>query len=439
MLSVYLVLLLGIPSDLTISGLASLGRPSFIWGLVLALWWVLAQLQRSSQPRVRLWQPVRFALLAFFVIVLVSFAAALFRGQPADQISPATTSVLRVVSWSGVLLVAMDGLSTRDEIIQLARRLIIGAGLIATLGVAQFATGQTLLGWVAGLPGVSFEAEMQSRGDLTRAAATASHPLEYAVIITGCLPLALLAAMTDGFRVQAERQVRLRWWLPAAMMTVSSLLAVSRSALIGLAVAVLITLPAMTPIYRRLTILGGLFAAFVVVVLVPGIATTMLELFVGADDDPSAQSRSNALARLSEFMQTSPWIGHGFGTFLPRYYIFDDDWALLAVEVGFLGVAAFAAIAVGAVFSATHSISFSGDPEMVTIGRGIAASMLTTAVLFAFFDGLSFPMAGGAYMLLAGLAGAVRGVSTVVREVNVGEVSSLAAISAKPCSETLVQ
>ena len=35
-------------------------------------------------------------------------------------------------------------------------------------------------------------------------------------------------------------------------------------------------------------------------------------------------------------------IGQGFGTFLPRYYIFDNGWVLLTVELGALGVACMA-------------------------------------------------------------------------------------------------
>ncbi|SDS49646.1 O-antigen ligase family protein [Microlunatus soli] len=407
MLSIYLVLLFGVPSSLTIAGLASVGRPSFLWGLVLAFWWLLAQLQRYRPTRIRVWQPVRFALLAFVIIVLVSFGAALLRGQPADQISPATTAVLRVVSWLGVLLVTMDGIATRGEMIKVVRGLTIGAGLVALLGLAQFITGRTLLDWVVGLPGIDYDTELTARGEFTRVAGTATHPLEYAVIVTGCLPLALLAAMTDGFRRQEDRLIRLSWWLPVTFMIVSSLLSVSRSAIIGLVIAILATLPAMSRAYRRLTIIGGAFAAVVVAIVVPGMATTMITLFLGGPEEPSAQSRSNALERLPEFLSSSPLIGQGLGTFMPRYYIFDNEWALLTVELGILGVTAFAAIAVAAIASAACSARRSRDPEIITIGRGVAAAMLTTAVLFAFFDAMGFPISAGMYFFFAGLAAAL--------------------------------
>lgn len=148
-----------------------------------------------------------------------------------------------------------------------------------------------------------------------------------------------------------------------------------------------------------------------VAVVVPGIATTMIALFLGGTNEPSAQSRSNGLERLPEFLATSPFVGAGFGTFLPRYYIFDDQWALLTVETGVLGVLAFGSIVISAIGSGIWSSQVSADRELIIVGRGIAASLLTVAVLFAFFDALSFPMAAGILFLLSGLTGSLRAIS----------------------------
>lgn len=412
MLGIYLVLLLAVPSSVTIGSLASLGRPSFLMGLLLAFWWVLAQLQRPVPALVRVPQPVRYAFLAFVVVVLVSFALAMLRGQPADQVSPAFTAILRVFSWGGVLLVAMDGIRTREEVITLLRRLSIGAGLVAAFGLTQFLTGTSLLDWVGNLPGITYDSwGLIGRGTFTRVTATAQHPLEYAVVVTGCLPLAMITAMSDGFRPSVERRVRIRWWLPVVLMTAASLVSVSRSAVIGLAIAVIATLPAMTRPYRWIVTVGGTVMTMAVAVVVPGIATTMIALFLGGTNEPSAQSRSNGLERLPEFLATSPFVGAGFGTFLPRYYIFDDQWALLTVETGVLGVLAFGSIVISAIGSGIWSSQVSADRELIIVGRGIAASLLTVAVLFAFFDALSFPMAAGILFLLSGLTGSLRAIS----------------------------
>lgn len=419
LLTIYLLFLFALPSGLTIGFLASLGRPSFLWGLLLAFWWVLAQLQRPIRAQVQIRQPVRYALLAFFVIVLISFAAALLRGQPPDQISPAVSALLRVVSWGGALLVAMDGIRSREDVVALARRLTIGAGLVAALGLAQFITGRDLVNWVAGIPGFALDSGgVNARGAFIRSAGTASHPLEYAVVVTGCLPLALITAMSGGFRPQRDRRIRIRWWIPVAVMMLSSLLSVSRSAIIGLAVAVIATLPSMTRAYRRIVMAGGVIAVAGVAVAMPDLFSTMLALFIGGTSDSSAQSRTNALSRIPEFIASSPWVGQGLGTFLPRYYIFDDEWALLTVEVGILGALAFAMIALSAMGAAVRSSTLTEDADMRAMAGGFGASVLTTAVLFAFFDALGFPMAGGLYFLFAGITAALHRIIVEKRQQN---------------------
>jgi hypothetical protein len=50
----------------------------------------------------------------------------------------------------------------------------------------------------------------------------------------------------------------------------------------------------------------------------------------------------------------------------------------------------------------------SGTTDLRLLGYALAASLFNVAILFAFFDGLSFPIAGGMLFVLAGLCGCVR-------------------------------
>jgi hypothetical protein len=141
---------------------------------------------------------------------------------------------------------------------------------------------------------------------------------------------------------------------------------------------------------------------------VPRLFGTLMGLFVGAADDPSTQSRTDALARLPDFVASSPLVGQGFGTFLPRYYIFDDAWALALVELGLLGVIGLAGFVLAALWSAITAAQRSHSEETKAMSQALAASMLTIAVLFVFFDGLSFPMSAGYLFLIGGLCASVR-------------------------------
>src|SRR5665647_3956781 len=75
LLTVYLVLLLAIPSSLRIAALGSLGRPSLLWGLFLFGLWGLWRIQARSTDLVKIRQPVRLAFFALCAIALVSLAA----------------------------------------------------------------------------------------------------------------------------------------------------------------------------------------------------------------------------------------------------------------------------------------------------------------------------------------------------------------------------
>jgi len=416
MVTVYFVLLFAIPSNVGFAALGSLGRPSLLWGLVLLVAWMLSKLQTADFAVRPVRQPVRVAMATLIVVGLVSYAAAMLRGQPMDQVSPALTSLLRLMSWAGVLLVTVEGVRTWNEMVTLLRRLTVAATLVAALGLLQFATGQTLTDFFGAIPGLSTSAGgVDARGTFVRPSATASHPLEYGVALSATLPIAIAVAVLRGLR-SARGWAAAAWWIPVLVISASSLLAVSRSALIGFAVAIVLMIPGLPRPARLPLVLGGGVLAGIVVVTVPGLFWTMFGLFTATGRDPSSLSRANGLERAPDFIATSPLFGAGFGTFLPRYYIFDNQWVLVAVELGLLGAVALAVLFATGMWSALGARGTSGDDEVGLIGHALAVSLASIAVLFFFFDGLSFPMAGGLLFFLAGMCGALRtiGLASVV-------------------------
>ncbi|UJP08880.1 O-antigen ligase family protein [Microbacterium sp. KUDC0406] len=407
MLTVYVVLLFAVPSNLMISGLGALGRPSVLWGLVLLLWWVLGRLQARDEDLTRVSQPVRWALLTFVVVVLISYAMAVLRGQPEDQGTPALTSVIRVLAWTGVALVAMDGVRTQNDIGRLARGLAIGAGLVAALGFAQFFMGASLLEWMATIPGMTFDwGGIDFRGGYIRPAGTATHPLEFVATVLGCLPIAIAAGASGGFNAKPPR--RLLWWTIVVLILGICLVSISRSAIIGVVVAGVLVAPFLPRAYRW----GGVIVAFAglgaLIVLMPGVWQQTMGLFIGASDDPSALSRTGGLERLPEFVMASPILGVGLGTFFSRYYVFDNQWAALLVELGVAGTAVFAVMILTALVGVAQAAHRTVFAETKLLAGGVFAGTATVAVLFLFFDGLSFPAVSGLLFLLIGISAALR-------------------------------
>ncbi|MCC4908024.1 O-antigen ligase [Microbacterium sp. cx-59] len=403
MLTVYIVLLYGFPSNLALSFLGSYGRPQFLWGLVLLLWWVLSRFQPPTLPR-SVSQPVRLALCVLLVVFLLSFAQAMLRGQPADQISPAVSSLARLLSWTGVALVAMDGIRTMDELMTLVRRVALAGGLVAALGLLQFATDQPIIDFLSGLPGFSGDAGgIDSRGGFIRASGTATHPLEYAIAISVALPLAVASAIIGD-----HGHKRLRWWLPVMTVAMASFLAVSRSAVIGFIVATVAVIPGLPRRFRGVVMVVVVTAFVGAMLTVPGLYGTIVGMFLGIGTDTSTQSRTVALDLAPQFLASSPLLGAGTGTFLPRYRIFDNEWIHTAVEVGILGVAALAALFAVAIWSAWRASRESSLEDLQVVGRCLAACVVTIAVLFSLFDAFAFPMAPGTAFLIFGLCAAAR-------------------------------
>ena len=60
-LTVYLIFLLLIPSDLVVPGLGNLGAPAILWGFVCLLWWTWHSLTRRE--RFSRWSPVEVAVI----------------------------------------------------------------------------------------------------------------------------------------------------------------------------------------------------------------------------------------------------------------------------------------------------------------------------------------------------------------------------------------
>ncbi|WP_091970236.1 O-antigen ligase family protein [Propionibacterium cyclohexanicum] len=423
MVTGYLVLLFAIPSNVRIGVLGSLGRPSFLWGLALFVVWLIWRIQARANELPTVLQPIRLAFWGWFAVVMVSLAAALLRGQPPGQAVTLIGSVLRPLSWAGVMLVIMDGLTVRAEVFRLVRRISLGAAALAVLGLVQFATGRVLVDRFTAIPGLESETGgVTERGAFTRPSGTAIHPLEHATVLCAALPLAVSVALYVG---TARKRWFARWlaWLPAMAIALGAVLSVSRSAIVGLGVAVVLTIPSLPKRVRPVVMIVGVIGVMLVIAAVPGLLGTFLGLF-NPSGDASTQSRTGALARLAEFMAPSPVYGSGFGSFLPQYYIFDNAWALMLVELGVLGFSAFAVLLASAVHSAlqvapaerrtvgvTPADSAPRAPLTIT-ARTLAASVATVAVVFAFFDGMAFPQAAGMVFLVLGLCGAARRIAS---------------------------
>lgn len=395
----YAILLYVVPSDRRIEALGGAGSPAYILAIVALLWWAWHRIQNPAANGRRKMQWVPMSAFIFVGACVASYTKSALTALPVSDISVADLGLIRVGALVGILLVSNDGIINEERFMVLVRRLTLFACLYAGLGLVQFFTGANIVdAWQ--LPGLTAtgNAGIGARAGFVRSAATATHPLEYGVVLTMMLPLCLTVAIYDRSRAAFLR------WLPVVVVTLSSALSVSRSAFVSLAAVFLILFPSWPPATRRAVGIVMALGAVTMYVAIPGMAGTILGMFSGSDS--SVMSRTDSYDGALSYLQVSPFFGRGFGTFLPSYRILDNQYLLSSVEIGLVGLISLLAVIFSAVVCANSGRRHGKGQLMHSMGPALVASMLAGGLSFALFDAFAFPQACGTVFMVAGICGA---------------------------------
>jgi hypothetical protein len=419
---VYVALLLGIPSVLIFRPLGSPGTPANMLGMVALTWWACATI--GGQNPVRGLNPIRISAALIACAVLLAYANGTGSGwfaPPAvrsgidnwtllaptvDEVTAvvskaADRGLLSVVGWLGILLLASEGMRSWRDIDTVVNWISALGSFMAGLGIIQFFTGLDIAGLYV-IPGLSPNSDfgaVASRSVLNRVASTAAHPIEYGVVLAAIFPIVLHRTI---FRWGE------RWALtPTFLIGLGMFLSVSRGAVVAMLAALLVLLigwPARWKL-RALAIMP--FAIVGLRLAIPGLVGTLLSFFVNADKDPSVEGRTQDYAAVHLLWHEHLWFGRGLFTFVPQYFrILDNEYLLLLVELGAIGLGMFVVALLIGYFCARATHHHAPDPRSRNIGLSISAGLFGLLVAHATFDGLGFPMAAGITFLLTGLGGA---------------------------------
>ena len=332
MLAVYVFMLFAIPSRLTVGTLGGAGSPALVLGAGCGFLWAFSRVDRDARSDVGS-HPVRRALAALLIAFMLSYISGMSRAIDPAETRSADLGLITLMSWAGLLLFTHDCIPSRSRLVDLARYVTIGGACVAALGIAQFVTGQEIVDklHIPGLTENSTFVALSMREGFNRPTGTALHPIEFGAVLTMVLPIALALALSETRRGPLAR------WSPAVLIMAAITLSVSRSAILGAAVGLVVfaaTLPA--PVVRRLAASVVVFLVLVFLT-VPGMLGTVLGLFTTVNNDPSVESRTGSYSVAEQFFRNAPIFGRGFGTFLPSYRIFDNQYLLSFIEVGVVG------------------------------------------------------------------------------------------------------
>lgn len=405
-LTFYAFLLLAIPSDQSIAALGGAGAPSTIFGLGMLLWWAWHNLQNASPHTARRLQPVRTALVVFLVCVMTSYVLAALMPLPYVDGNGATMTLVNTASYAGVILVANDGVQDRGRFTVLLKRLAIMGGIYALIGVLQFFSSVDFMESFQ-IPGLTSTGQggVDVRGGFIRSESTARHPLEYAAVLAMLLPLALTLAIRDTSRGFLIR------FLPAGVMFLAAFVSVTRSALVGIVVGLIVLFPTWERRIRMRMAAAGVAGIVILYLLVPGLGGTIFGMFSASD--PSVVSRTSSIDVAIGYLSLEPVFGRGLGTMSPMYRIFDNQYFGMLIEIGIVGTLSFLALVLVGVMSTFLGHS-RADQLFGGLGPALAGGVLAGSLLCAFFDAFHFPQAVGMLMLMLGLCGAYWNVKSVL-------------------------
>ena len=407
-LTAYLVLLFAVPSALTVPALGGAGSPARIVGVLLMGWWAYDHIQRRRRGR----NAVQGAYFLFLAAVLISYVASCIRAIPTEEVSTATLGLVLVVSFGGSLLVASNGLTSAEAVATMLRRTVLAGSAVAAFACFQVFTHREWADLIH-LPGLSANTpiyQLGSRDGLPRPNGTATHPIELGMVLTMLLPIAVNLAITDRHRSVVRRLA------PVVVILAAIFLSISRSAMIGAVVGMVVIAVRWSPEVRRRALLAAPVFGFAVFVTVPGLLGTIGHLFTGAGSDNSVRSRTDSYALAWSFIREAPFFGRGLSTFLPEYRILDNQWLGLLIEIGVVGTLCFAGLILTAMHAAESARRARLGPGGDQLAQAVKASVAVGATCLLFFDGFSFPVGSGLLFLMLGVAGALGRLAATARQ-----------------------
>lgn len=402
-LSLYVWMFAFIPSVLVFAPLGAAGTPAQMLGILAFLWWAAERLRRGERGHAG-GATVRFGLTAYAWGMTAAYVAAATRPIAPLEINGSDRSLISLVAWSGVLLVALDGIASRERLALLVHRIAVSGGAVGALGLIQFVTKRQWIDLIQ-IPGLSFNFDLEtvSRSGFDRPAGTATHPIEFGVIIAMCLPIAI----HDAMHGREGRSVLRRWW-PVAALAMACPVSISRTTIMCLVLSLPVVVAAWPRHRRRVMYLVTLGVLVVFYELVPGMLGTLAGMFTGISTDGSAKSRTDSYAYAFEFIGRWPIFGRGYGTFLPQYRILDNMALGVLIGGGVVGLLLTIWFARAAIVTAVRIMrSSTRGMWSDSLSRSLAAAVISAFASFGTFDTMGFPMVPCLLFLVVGMIGAL--------------------------------
>ncbi|GGF90425.1 hypothetical protein GCM10007304_00390 [Rhodococcoides trifolii] len=401
------VLTFVLPADMIVGPFGANGYLAMMAAIALFALWAVSAVWGLHDP-VRFRNPARVGLALFWIASVASYVN--MAAGPADAVGRAAADrwLLMLMGWTALVLVTAETVRTRHAAMVLVRCVVLGATVCAVVSLYQFVVGSDPLDYVRavmiGMSDNGGATTFQNRGLLLRVAGNTFSPIELGMVMSMVLPLAVWRALYDN------RGRAVSHWIQCALIAFACVMTVSRSAVIGLVIAGVVTIPFLPPQARKWSSIAVPGALVTVFLAVPGLIATMAALFSSSSDtDPSIANRVNNYPRVQALVLERPVLGMGPATFIQSDArgILDNQYLQTSVEMGLIGLVALVLFFAIPLVASLACAVWVKEPVLRLLAASIASAMAVALIGSATFDSLSFPVFKLVVPLFVGLSGAV--------------------------------
>ena len=230
-------------------------------------------------------------------------------------------------------------------------------------------------------------------------------PTEHGLALASMLTIALPFAVIRMGKLKTRRRQFVGLLCIGLLLAAS--LSTGRKTAIVAPIAAFAVLVAYNPRWLRWSPLALIALIPAIHFAAPGALGTF-DILANSQNSSSTQQRVSDYSGVAPDLLTHPLLGRGYGSWdtgNTRWYrILDNEYLGEALQVGFVGLAAYLLMVLGPLVSAHGVIRRSADraPDIVAAAAGCAAF----AVVSATFDAMSFPQAPYTFFFAAGLVAA---------------------------------
>lgn len=381
-----------IPGYLVPAGpLKSNGSPAKLiaimcFGLAV-LGFVLVRRTRTT----RVVQPGVILILLFFLLQLLVYGVGMI--NPGDAILQAskTRAILNLLANVGLVLFILVRIKTSRQRTFLLGCLAIGLAYNCTAGLLQSMTHIDLRFYLQP-PGFVFntdELDLAIRGGVKRVLGTTLHPIEFSLVAAVTVPLAIYFAGNA-----AKRWTRVGAMFLCVLALISMPAAVSRTGVIGIAVALFVYMWYFNVRQIATALAVGTAMLVSYAMIAPSVTTALWATITGAREDDSIAERISDYAQVSRTFREHPLFGLGLGGAPPAEYgVLDNEWLQALVQGGLLGVTAMLVIALGGILGFAAALRSAATSAERNQAYALGSMFMGVLVCSYFFDLFSFVQA----------------------------------------------